>query len=242
MRYWGKNIEIDAAFYNTDAGKKLLPTEAEMMFLRSSGSFYQSEGIIEIYEKTVQDMMREIEKNSIGIILVTAINAMPRKLRIIPLTSKEQSQLNRTPFTNCVGDINPRGNESVIWFDPWSKMANLFSGTGVSPYQILVHELHHALRQMRGLWTLAGRVGNFPFVEELYSNMFENIYLSAAGQPQRMLGAYDQNVPLGSRTDKDYYNEYSKEIEKWCSDLPDLSNKLRLIHGIWNPIRVSRGI
>ena len=248
MRYWGQNIEIDGTFYNTAAGQQLIPNAAEMAQLKATGNFYQYEGNADTYEETVQIMMRDIAGNQVGKILILAINNSSSKLRIIPLTSKEQFLLGRIPCANRVGNYAAKGNECVIWFEPWSRLLNLYTGTGNSPYQVLVHELQHALRQMRGKYYGTGPLGAFPNpaafpnAEELFSVTIENIYLSSIGQPQRMLGAYNQGTPLGSRTDVDFYNQYRKELEVSCRDLPDVTGQLEGIRGIWNPIRVRRGL
>jgi hypothetical protein len=247
MRYWGKNIEIDGSFYNTEMGKKLIPTAAEMAQLTATGNIFQYEGNAEIYEVTIQNMMRDIENNSVGKILIQAINQSPRTLRIIPLTWKEQSQSKKVPCANRVGNFSSAGNDCVIWFEPWSRMMNLIYG-GNSPYQVLVHELQHALRQVRGKYYMTGALTSitnaaaFPNAEELFSVTLENMYLSAAGQAQNMLGAYTQNVPLGNRTDRDFYKQYGNELEVWCKELPDMTVQLERIYGIWNPIRVRRGV
>lgn len=246
MRYWGKNIEIDGSFYKTEMGKKLLPTAAEMAQYKATGNLFQHEGDVEMYEVTVQNMMRDISSNQVGEILISAINSTPLKLRIIPLTNKEQIN-GKIPCANPVGKYNPKGNECVIWFEPWSRIINLFTG-GNSPYQVLVHELQHALRQMRGKFYNSGPIGlfsnlpTFPNAEELFSVTLENMYLSAAGQPQRMLGSYNQGIPLGNRTDRDWYKQYGNELEIWCKDLPDMTVQLERIYGIWNPIRIRRGV
>jgi hypothetical protein len=244
MRYWGENIEIDGTFYNTDAGKQLIPNAAEMAQLQATGNFYMYEGNAETYEETVQNMMRDIEANQVGKILMLAINQTSSKLRIIPLTSKEQFQLGRIPCARPIPTADRKGTECVIWFEPWSRMLNQLTGVGNSPYQVLVHELHHALRQMRGKWHSAARLGAFsnpvafPNAEELFSVTIENIFLSSMGQPHRMLGSYNQGAPLGNRTDINFYNEYRKEFEVWCGDLPDVKGQLERVYGIWNPIRV----
>ena len=242
MRYWGKNIEIDGSFYKTEMGKSLLPTPAEMDGFKKAGNFFQLEGDAEVYEVTVQNMMRDIEENQIGKLLIRGLDNSPRKLRIIPITSKEQSVLKKGPCAIPVGNYDPKGNECVIWFEPWSRMPSLLGGGGGSPYQVLVHELQHAVRQMRGKWFVGGAtpVGVFPNAEEMFSVTIENMYLSAARQPHLMLGAYDPNVPLGDRTDKDFYKQYSRELKVWCKDLPDVSDKMNKIPGIWNPIRVHK--
>jgi hypothetical protein len=248
MRYWGENIEIDGTFYSTAAGQQLIPNAVEMAQLKAAGNFYQYEGNADTYEETVQNMMRDIDGNQVGKILILAINQTASKLKIIPLTSKEQFQLGRIPCANRVGNYTTKGNECVIWFEPWSRLLNLYTGAGNSPYQVLVHELQHALRQMRGKYYGTGPLGAFPNpaafpnAEELFSVTIENIYLSSSGQPQRMLGAYNQGTPLGGRTDVDFYNQYRNELEVWCREMPDVTSKLERVFGIWNPIRVRKGI
>ncbi len=240
MRYWGLNIEIDASYYNTEHGKQMSPTAAEAAQLKATGSFFQHEGNVETYEVTVQNMMRDIEANTVGRILVRALNRCSTKLRIIPLTWKEQSQLGRIPCANLVGKFSDKGNDCVVWFEPWSRMINLYGTRGNSPYQVLVHELHHALRQMRGAYYGTGPVGAFPNAEELFSVMMENMYLSAAGQPQRMLGGYNQGIPLGNRSAASFYKQYGNEIEVWCGQFKDLTYQLERMSGFWNPIGVRR--
>lgn len=243
MRYWGKNIEIDGSFYKTEMGKRFLPNATEMAQLRATGNFFQYEGDVEFYEVTIQNMLREIDGNQVGKILIQTLNQSQRTVRIIPLTNKEQLN-GKIPCATAVGGFDPNGNECVIWFEPWSRMLSLFTGGGNSPYQVLVHELQHALRQVRGKWASVGNVpiGGFPNAEELFSVTIENMFLSAAAQPQRMLGAYNQIIPLGNRDDKDWYKQYGNELEIWCKDLPDMTVQLERIYGIWNPIRVRRGV
>jgi len=247
MRYWGQNIEIDGSYYNTPMGKSLLPNAAEMAQLRATGNFYQNEGDVEVYEVTIQNMLREIEKNPVGEIILSKINRASKKVRIIPLLGKEQMK-GQNFCANPVGNYNPRGVDCVIWYEPWSRMPNLFTGSGTSPYQILVHELQHAVRQLWGKWNPTGplqtlsNAAAFPNAEELYSVTIENMYLSAAKEPQRMIGAYSQAVPLGTRTDRDFYKQYGNELEVWCKDMQDLTVLLQNVYGIWNPIRVRRGV
>ena len=244
MRYWGKNIQIDGSFYDTAQGRTLLSTPAELALLKAAGNYFQFEGNADFYEATVQNMMRDIQGNPLGRILINAIIRSNNTLRIIPLTLKEQVLLGRSPCANPVGGTyKPAGVDCVIWFEPWSRMLNHFSGMGISPYQMLVHELQHALRQMRGKLFVSGPVGfgAFPNVEELFSTTIENIYLSLAGQPQRMLGSYSQVHPLGSRSDSDWFKQYGNELSVWSNDLPDVS---RLVEGLycWNPFRVRRQV
>lgn len=244
MRYWGKNIEIDGSFYNTAQGRSLSPTEAEKAQLRAAGNFFQFEGDQEMYEVTVQNLMREIAQSTIGWILIGAINRSNNKLRIIPLTSKEQSMLNRIPCANAAGKFKQGGFDSVVWFEPWSRMLSVFTGTGNSPQQVLVHELQHALRMLRGKLFVSGPLGGgaFPNPEELFSTTIENMYLSFAGQTGRMLGAYSQAVPLGGRSAEDWFKAYGNELSVWSSDLPDVSEQFERLVGGWNPFAVRRAV
>jgi hypothetical protein len=57
-----------------------------------------------------------------------------------------------------------------------------------------------------------------------------------------MLGAYNTGVPLGGRTDKDFYKQYKKELDVWCNDLKDITYKLEKVSGFWNPIRARKGL
>jgi Effector protein len=242
MRYWGMKIEIDGSFYKTDQGKRQIPAPAEVARLKAANNMFQFEGNVDTFETTVQNMMRDIQENAVGKVLLDAINRSKHSVRVIPLTRVEQESMKRVPQANCVGRFDAAGNDCVIWFEPWSRMWNLIMAGGSSPYQVLVHEMQHGLRQVRGKWYPYNPVGAFPNVEELFSVMIENMYLSAAGQPARMLGSYRQDVPLGTRTDIDFYKQYGNEIEAWCKDLPDLTILLERVFGTWNPILVRRNV
>jgi hypothetical protein len=210
----------------------------------TAGSFFQFEGDAELYEVTVQTFMRELSKSTIGWILTGAINRSSNKVRIIPLTSKEQSTLNRIPCANARGSFKQGGFDSVIWYEPWSRMTSLFSGAGNSPQQVLVHELQHALRMLRGKLFIGGPLGGgaFPNPEELFSVTVENMYLSYAGQPGRMLGAYSQNTPLGSRSAADWFKAYGNELSVWSNDLPDITGQFERLIGGWNPFWIRRAV
>src|SRR5690242_551819 len=113
MRYWGQNIEIDGSYYNTQMGKSLLPTAAEMAQLQATGNYYQYEGNVDIYESGVQNMLRDIEKNEVGQILLWKINRAPKKVKIIPLLGKEEAKGSNF-CANLVGNFSTSGNDCVI--------------------------------------------------------------------------------------------------------------------------------
>lgn len=244
MRYWGKFIEIDGSYYDTPMGKSRLPNAAELAQYVAGGLMFNLEGNASVYEETIQNMLRDISKDPVGSILIDGINRANRLVRIIPLTSNEQSKMNIKPCANPVGQVSAKGNECVIWYEPWSRMMGVFTGLGTSPYQVLVHELHHALRQVRGKWANLppSTFSGFPNPEELFSVTIENMYLSSINQPHRMIANYTEGVPLGNRTDRDWYKQYGNELETWCRDLPDTTVQLERLFGIWNPIRVRGGV
>lgn len=249
MRYWGKQIEIDGSFYNTAMGKSLGPTPAEMAQYRATKNWFQYEGNSEAFEVIVQDLLRDIDNNPVGSILLDALDRSTRTVRIIPLTWKEQTLLNRKPCNNSVGKPTNKTFDSVIWYEPWSRLPNLAGTGGSSPHQVLVHELQHALSSVRGkVFFYSGHpagpmpasalLGGFPNMEELFSVTYENMYLSAAGQPGRMLAAYTQAIPLGGRSDRSWYQQYGGLLDVWCDDYKDLAAQLERVYCPWNPIRV----
>lgn len=237
MRYWGHKIEIDGSFYNTEFGKKMSPSAEDMVQLKKDNNPFQYEGNAAFFEETIQNMLREISADRVGRVLLDGINRSSRTVRIIPLTWKEQSQLGRIPCANKVGDYSPKGNDCVIWFEPWSRILSLHTGVGNSPYQVLVHELQHALRQVRGKVRMGGRSwqGRFPHAEELFSVTIENMYLSSTNQPHRMLGEYKQNSTAKPEFAQAWYLRYFDEIDIWCNDLPDLTRELQVLNVAWNP-------
>jgi hypothetical protein len=247
MRYWGNCIEIDGSYYDTPMGKSFLPTAAEMAQLQATGNYFQFEGNVEIFEVTIQNMLREIEKNPVGRILLSKIELSGRTVRIIPLTGKEEFSHKVRLQSIPRGRFNGSGWESVIWYEPWSNVPNLRGPGGTSPYQILVHELQHSVRHIWGkvyvdrnpLKDATNKV-TFPNAEELFSVMIEDLYLSSSGQPQRMVKEYDPPVLMGSSTDREFYRQYQKEIDVWCNDFPDMAGQLKSIGGSWNPIRLRR--
>jgi hypothetical protein len=249
MRFWGNNIEIDGSFYTTAMGQSFMPTATEMATLKASRSYFQFEGDVETFEKTVQDMLRSIESNRVGQILISKINRAGRTVRIIPLTGKEEFWEHKRLQAIPVGRFEKTGWESVIWFEPWSNVPNLGGPSGTSPYQILVHELQHSVRHLWGkvyvdrtpLKDATNRV-TFPNAEELFSVMIEDLYLSSAGQPQRMVKEYDPPVLMGGWTDREFYRQYQTQIDVWCKDFPDMAGQLEGIAGVWNPIRIRRGL
>lgn len=244
MRYWGKQIEIDGSYYDTAHGRMMGPTPAQMAQLKAVGSFYQFEGNAAVFEETVQNMVRDIDRNPVGHALIDGINRSSRTVRIIPLTWKEQTTLKRGLCARVVGALSPRGNDSVIWFDPWTFMPNLFTG-GTSPYQVLVHELQHSYREVVGRFLPVGpmpRVATSPFpnIEEFFSVLIENMYVSADGKPHLMRNSYVGGTPGGAPPDTVWYKRYANEIDLWCDDHKDLALQLQRQPSFWNPIRVRR--
>jgi hypothetical protein len=237
MRRWGNRLEIDGSFYDTEFGKRMGPTAEEMAQLVKDNNPFRYEGNAAFFEETIQNMLREIENDQVGRILLNTINRSGRTVRIIPLTWKEQTQLNRIPCANKVGDYSPKGNDCVIWFEPWSRILSLYTGVGSSPYQVLVHELHHAVRQVRGKVRFGGTSwqGTFPHAEELFSVTIENMYLSSTNQSQRMLGTYMQNSTVRPSDAQAWYLRYRPDIDIWCDDLPDLTKSLEVLNVMWNP-------
>lgn len=58
------------------------PTAAEAAQLQASGSVFQHEGNVETYEVTVQNIMRDIEGNRVGKILIHGVPLSSASFRL----------------------------------------------------------------------------------------------------------------------------------------------------------------
>jgi len=206
MRYWGKNIEIDGSYYKTARAK--------------SSGLMPGEDNVELFETTVQDLMRTIEtKSTVGRTIVRAINQSPRTLRIIPLTIAERyGPTSRGTWPTPVKDAaaSPKnfqvcyigmpcytgtgeGSDIVLNYEPytWAGYDTLLGqdpGGDQQPDDVLFHELVHCLRMMRGQLYKYGNPGPFQDSEELFAVMIRNMYVAQIGRVQSLQARYGSPV------------------------------------------------
>jgi hypothetical protein len=251
MRYWGKNVVIDGSYYDTPLAKQrgVLP----------------GEGDVERYEKTVQDLMRHLEhKSAIGRVVIQAVNRSPRQLRIIPLTLAERfsptsSGSSPTPVnesaayadrtTTCYGGVRcvtgtGDGSDVVLNYEPYSWQLRTPDDPGHDrqPDDVLLHELVHCLRLMRGKFRPEFIGPPFCTTEELFAILIANMYVHRLGRLTSLRGDYA--VPFhrlpGQWTHSavQFYHDHKKSIDRLCCEMPDVCNPFGLLDGFWNPFRV----
>jgi len=254
MRYWGKNIEIDARYYKTALAK--------------GHGFLPGEDDPERYETTVQGLLRTIEtKSTVGKVIVQAINRSPRKLRIIPLTITERygptsrgswptpvKEAAATPknFNVCYVGMpcyagTGGGSDIVLNYEPytWAGFDTLYGqdpGQDQEPDDVLLHELVHCLRMMRGQFAKYTLAGPFVDSEELLAVMIRNMYVAQMGRVKSLQARYGPPVfqaMTGSwfKTVADFYHDHEAAIEQFCKEMPDICNPLGAMVGFWNPFR-----
>jgi Effector protein len=254
MRYWGPNIEIDGSYYKTAMAK--------------SKGLWPGEDNIERYETTVQDLLRTLEtKSTVGKTIIQAISRSPKKLRIIPLTITERyGPTSRGTWPTPVKDAaaSPKsfqvcyvglpcytgsggGSDIILNFEPYSwngfdTMIGHDPGQDQEPDDVLLHELVHCLRMMRGQFAKYTIAGPFVDSEELLAVMIRNMYVAQVGRVKSLQAQYGPLVFQAMKgswfnTVADFYHDHEKVIEQFVREMPDICNSFGAMVGFWNPFR-----
>ncbi|MGH6929812.1 MAG: hypothetical protein ACREEV_15955, partial [Dongiaceae bacterium] len=231
MRYWGPNIEIDGRYYKTDMAK--------------SRGLWPGEDNIELYETTVQDVLRTIEtKSTVGKTVIHAIGRSPKKLRIIPLTITERyGPTSRGTWPRPMNDTaaSPKnfnvcyvgmpcytgsggGSDIILYYEPYSwngydTMIGHDPGQDQQPDDVLLHELVHCLRMMRGQFAKYTVAGPFRDSEELFAVMIRNMYVAQMGRVKSLQAQYGPPVFQAMKGSwfnsvADFYHDHEKVIEQ----------------------------
>ncbi|MBL8231572.1 MAG: hypothetical protein JNL98_23955 [Bryobacterales bacterium] len=246
MRNWGRNIVIDGSWL-----------EQAGAYQGNQDTFGLRPYKAEIYERHVQDLMRQLEQSSkVGGAMIKAINQSPRQLRIVPhlvgsvaatsahiVTTGKENQCLKVA---CAAG----GSDVVIRFEPQTYTNTFFreqwdrSGI-VRPDDVLLHELIHALRIMRGIldWTPMGN--KYDRVEEFCVILLTNIYVSEVGRTNDLRG--DHRAPFVTLkqanhshwgdADVIHYMNFQKEIDGLVKAMPDICAAITSLNIEWNPIR-----
>src|SRR5262245_53788631 len=78
-RYWGPNIIIDGSWYKSAGANGHTKPAA----ITAQG--VAPNNVVESYEYSVQDVLRKIERSSVGKLLIDRINGASKELRIVPV-------------------------------------------------------------------------------------------------------------------------------------------------------------
>jgi hypothetical protein len=236
-RYWGQNIVIDGSWYNSRGANGV--TRPAPIAAPGVGN-----NVVDSYEYQVQEVLRRIANGStVGKLVISLINQSPRSLRIVPVGVNQFGQTKARPVAcfphGCAGGAT----DSVIWFEPsgWGNAptSGIDPGRHVRPEDVLLHEMFHALREMRGLFSSAPMGDGFDYVEEYYAILVANMYVSEVGRPESRRADHRLDFhPLRGKaggpfvdTDVDFYMSYKTEADRMISQMPDFCQPLG---GLWN--------
>jgi hypothetical protein len=145
-----------------------------------------------------------------------------------------------------------RGSDSRIAFTPsrfstyCSKKSSVGKAAGAQPDDILLHEIVHAMRQMRGKSDLAPLGHGFDTEEEFYAILLTNIYASEAGRQQDLRANHHGFDPIDASQDTDAeflpaadkHDYRYRLVDKMVHQEPKLVAELRAVKdAAFNPIR-----
>jgi len=254
-RRWGQNLVVDGSWYTKDDALALLVYYAfagttSLAATRVPG--VANTNVVDSYELRVLEILRKITTgSSVGRLLITLINASPRTLRIVPVGLNQSKYTRALPVaclpTACAGGAT----DSLLRFEPiaWGNTptATIDPGKHFRSDDVLLHEMFHALRQMRGLFAATPMGEAFHFVEEFYAIMVTNMYVSEVGRPESRradhLLPFDRlyEKPTGPfvDTDVDFFIRHKAEVDAMIKQMPDFCAPLGEINNPlpWNPIK-----
>jgi len=241
-RYWGQRIVIDGTWYKTPGAiGALKPAPIPAPGVANS--------VVASYEYQTQEVLRKIENGSlVGRLVIKLINHSSRGLKIIPLAVDDFARTQAVPFKCVPVRCEHVHTDSIIWFEPsaWgSARTRAIDPRGnMQPDDVLLHEMVHSLRQIRGLFKPTPLGDGFQFVEELYAVLLTNMYVTEMGRPQsRRYGHSLPFVPLAAKGQladiaNEFYLSYQDEIDAFVREMPDLCAPLgsTSCYIDWNPI------
>jgi len=237
MRYWGPNIKI--------SGNQLYSSNDPQYV---SGRTNPGAGDFEIQ---VQDLLRDIERNPVGKVLLNALNRAPESVTIRaldPAVAARDGPSCAALWPDVAGEgsmgYHGSGSPAFIVLDPHDFF---WQGHRYRAIDSLFHESVHALRQMRGRWQprsggtsldaaiLMSIYGN---TEEQLAVMLTNIYDSVELRNADMRATHSKNFLPETLSDEDYYHRYHDEILSFRYKMSDLYEPLSKLATGWNPLRV----
>lgn len=215
----------------------------------------------QLFERTVLELLGEINKNRVGRILLEAIDryrpTFTRYIRIRPDTgelafAKPVSPAGASPqghpikVDGAAASGTGTGSSTDVLFNPGA-----FSIAGSEdtfrPDDVLFHELVHAYRYLVGRLKPDQRSDGFDDDEEFLAIMLTNIYTSDAGRKNALRGSHKLDFETLGQTQSSFgahphvfYIVNRQEIDRFCTEEPDIANPIANLKdpvAAWNPIR-----
>jgi len=249
--YWGQNIIIDGSRIREEFEDPLPTLGPPNMVVRDTTN---PKAIS--YESQTQDVLRQMEKTTVGGMLIREINSSPHNLTIRPLNQRASLDQTRTIWSDQslpgqrAASAGGGGTDVTMWYEPtaWSTPSAKRSIDPANHFHaddVLFHELVHALRMMLGLMDLS-KIREWDNIEDLFAIMLTNIYNSSNNRDGDLRG--DHAVPfrvLGNSylrpteqiDEADFYARYSTDIDRLSLSLLDFCSGVSRVSCRWNPLR-----
>ena len=254
-----KQFKSYSVFIDGDAltKSKLAPRGASIGDWNSSASERISQLLAAAnYEDKVVAILANLDRPGVGRIVLEALPQAKRAV-VVPILARLESATGACAMPQDQAAAGPQrnglpgaGSNALLPFNPeggQACQANPQAGGCISMGrdELMLHELVHALRQMRGLWeTIAVNAPDQAFddSEEFYAIVLTNIFMSANGQTRLRKDHHDTTNPLPERWGDSAKFLSNPMNRRWThalctSELPDVALKVKELEAPFNPIR-----
>ncbi len=196
-----------------------------------------------VYTKIVGQLLNTIGKQDSGWLVLDAIRGSGRTLTIRATTplleSIESNPGNAHPYkpgkTHCA-----KAADSELEFvpAPWIDSTKLDPTGQYRSDDVLVHELVHEARQMRGVFCKRRMRDGWDNTEEFLAILIANIYRSEKDASNKLRADHQPVWKTLTMSDYDFWMRYAQEIYSLKNDMNRLFTGLSQVRSEWNPIRV----
>jgi hypothetical protein len=233
----------------------------------------------ELYEDLVGSVFLTLSRSKVGRLLIDLAIRSNRSLTIRALPGQLQALTGAAPGAPAGGarDTVIRYSPETWWFQdsypslngsplaPGGPMPSVCSvpidpGYLVNCDDVLLHEMVHAVRLMRGFWRSGQTMTHFDSVEDFYAVLIANMYLSEIGREVALRS--DHNIlfhplrqiapavwldpravvrlPVRNRTGP--WDDHEYQLDLLRQEMPDLYLGLASVPCRWNPVRAHQQV
>jgi hypothetical protein len=198
-----------------------------------------------MYITSVANLLHKIGKYNTGWLVLDAVRGSRKRLTIrsaSPLLTSIEANPSDKPHkfkdgtnTHCAVPA-----DSVLDFEPapWLDATTIDPQGNFKSDDVLVHELVHEARQMRGMHCREPMGDGFETKEEFYAVVIANIYRSEKSPSNALRADYSLVWRTLTLSDDDFHTKYILEIQQLKVEMPRLFTGLSQVKAGWNPFRV----
>ena len=132
------------------------------------------------------------------------------------------------------------GTDVTVYFTSQDHLKEL-NLPGNRPDEVLLHELVHALRMMKGMSLCRFMPDDYDTVEEFHAILVANIYRSECGYPTLRANHFGKHA-LADVSDVRFYAKYKDTIDGFVGDMRVLCQSIGAVQATYNPIRCALGL